>query len=218
MTCITLMHLERTADDFTFLATRVLTMAALPFGPQGGLLLESAKSSDGKLVRRILAGETDLYRILVERYRREFGRYASAMLKGDCDDAADALQEAFIRAFDSLASCKDPDRFKAWLFRIVSNQCHNVRKRGRDHLSLDRVEGPAQNPAEQDLERKEIGAAVSDALERLSSEQREAFVMKHVDGRSYAEMAELTGVGEDALKMRVHRAREELKKHLKGLL
>ncbi len=218
MACITLIHLDPAADDLTLLARRILTMAALPFGSQGGLLTESAKLSDGKLVRRILAGETDLYRILVERYRREFGRYASAMLHGDSDDAADALQEAFIRAFDSLASCRDPDRFKAWLFRIVSNQCHNVRKRRRDHLSLDRVEGPANNPTEQDLTRKEIGAAVGDALGKLSSEQREAFVMKHVDGRSYAEMAELMGVGEDALKMRVHRAREELKRHLKELL
>ncbi len=218
MTCITLIHLDPAADDFTLVATGVLTMAALPFGSQGGLLIESAKLSDGKLVRRILAGEADLYRILVERYRREFGRYAAAMLSGDSDDAADALQEAFIRAFDSLASCKDPDKFKAWLFRIVSNQCHNVRKRRRDYLSLDRVEDPAHNPADQDLERKEIGAAVGDALDKLSAEQREAFVMKHVDGRSYAEMAELMGVGEDALKMRVHRAREELKKHLKGLL
>ena len=193
-------------------------MAPLPSGSRGGLLIESAKLSDGKLVRRILAGETDLYRVLVERYRKEFGRYAAAMLNGDSDDAADALQEAFIRAFDSLAYCKDPDKFKAWLFRIVSNQCHNVRRRRRDHLSLERVEDPAHNLADHDLERKEIGAAVGDALDKLSAEQREAFVMKHVDGRSYAEMAELMGVGEDALKMRVHRAREELKKHLKGLL
>ena len=218
MTWITPIHLDPGTDDLTLLGTRALTMAALPFRPQGGLLTESARLSDGKLVRRILAGETDLYRILVERYRKQFGRYAAAMLSGDSDDAADALQEAFIRAFDRLASCKDPDKFKAWLFRIVSNQCHNVRKRLRGHLSLDRVEAAAHNPAERDLERKEIGAAVGDALEKLSAEQREAFVMKHVDGRSYAEMAELMGVGEDALKMRVHRAREELKKHLKGFV
>ena len=56
------------------------------------------------------------------------------------------------------------------------------------------------------------------ALEALTEEQREAFVLKHVDGRSYAEIAEMLGVGEDALKMRVYRARDELKKRLEELL
>ena len=55
-------------------------------------------------------------------------------------------------------------------------------------------------------------------MEALTTEQKEAFILKHVDGRSYAEMAEMLGVGEDALKMRVYRARDELKSRLEGLL
>jgi RNA polymerase sigma-70 factor (ECF subfamily) len=137
------------------------------------------------------------------------------MLDGDRDDAADALQEAFIRAYDSLASCRDPGRFKAWLFRIVSNQCHNVRKRRRGHLSLDRGSEPA---AKADSECTEIAEVLELAMKTLTEEQREAFVLKHVDGRSYAEIAELLGVGEDALKMRVYRARDELKKRIEELL
>ena len=159
-----------------------------------------------------------MYGVLVERYRQEFGRYATAMLGGDVDAAADALQEAFIRAFRSLASCRDPDRFKSWLFRIVSNQCHNVRKRTRGHVSLADFDGPGAESAERDVERKEMGRAIQAAIERLTPEQREAFVMKHVEGRAYSEMADLLGVGEDALKMRVHRARDELRKRLKELL
>ncbi len=87
--------------------------------------------SDAELVRRVLAGEVELYRVLVERYRAEFGRYATALLGGDVDEAADALQEAFIKAYDSLASCRQPDKFKAWVFRIVTNQCHNARRHRR---------------------------------------------------------------------------------------
>jgi RNA polymerase sigma-70 factor (ECF subfamily) len=181
-------------------------------------LTESAELSDAVLVRRILTGETDLYGILVERYRIEFGRYASAMLGGNRDDAADALQEAFIRAFDSLGSLGDPGRFKAWLFRIVSNQCHNVRKRNKPHLSLEGIDDPAAVPAERQIANREIGEAIEEAIGQLTPEQREAFVMKHVEGRSYAEMSELLGVGQDALKMRVHRARDELKRLLEGML
>ena len=192
---------------------------ALPFGPLSGLSDGSDQLPDAELVRRVLAGEVDLYRVLVERYRAELGRFASAMLKGDRDDAADALQEAFIRAYDSLAACRNPNRFKGWLFRIVSNQCHNVRKGRRGHLSLDAARSQGVEPAAKlDDSGREAGEALRIALDALTEEQREAFVMKHVDGRSYAEMAELLGVGEDALKMRVYRARDELKRRLEELL
>jgi len=181
-------------------------------------LSDRAALPDGELVQRVRDGEVELYRVLVERYRHEFGRYASAMLDGDRDDAADALQEAFIRAYDSLGSCRDPSRFKAWLFRIVSNQCHNARKRRRGHLSLERAVSRGAEPAVQaESERTEIGEVLDLAMQTLTEEQREAFILKHVDGRSYAEIAELLAVGEDALKMRVYRARDELKKRIEEL-
>jgi RNA polymerase sigma-70 factor (ECF subfamily) len=174
--------------------------------------------SDAELVRRVLEGEVELFRILVERYRREFGRYAAAMLGGDADEAADALQEAFIRAYDALGTCREPAKFKAWVFRIVTNQCHNARRRRRPHLSLDRVPNPAGERADTELSRKDVTAAIEAALEELTAEQRTAFVMKHIEGRSYAEMAEMLNVGEDALKMRVHRARNQLKQRLEGVV
>lgn len=174
--------------------------------------------SDAELVQRVLEGEVEVFRVLVERYRKEFGRYASAMLGGDSDEAADALQEAFIRAYDSLATCRDPAKFKAWMFRIVTNQCHNARRRRRPHLSLDRVPNPGGESADTELGRKEMKAAIGAALEQLTGEQRTAFVLKHLEGRSYAEMAEMLNVGEDALKMRVHRARDQMKRLLEGVV
>ena len=182
-------------------------------------MIETGSRTDGELVRRVLSGDVEVYRDLVERYRMEFGRYAAAMLDGDGDDAADALQEAFIRAYDSLDSCRDPDRFKAWLFRIVSNQCHNVRKRRRGHMSLERATEKGEEPSGKAAsDRSETGELLEIAMKSLTEEQREAFILKHVDGRSYAEIAEMLGVGEDALKMRVYRARDELKRRLEELL
>jgi len=166
--------------------------------------------SDGAVVRQVLAGDVEQYRLLVERYRAEFGRYAVAAV-GDRDLAQDAMQEAFIRAFRSLGSCRNPDRFGAWFFRILTNQCRNAVARRRDTTVLDAVDPPGGERADAALERRELGARLEAALARLTPEQREAFVMKHVEGRSYEEMAELLGVGTDALKMRVHRARDALR-------
>lgn len=165
---------------------------------------------DGALVRAALQGDTDAFGLLVERSRRDFGRYAVAML-GDADSAADAMQEAFIRAWDSLESCRDPDRFRGWFFRILANQCRTALGKRRSHVAVDDVDVPGPDRTDADVERGELAARLGAALDALTAEQREAFVMKHVDGRSYEEMAALLGVGEDALKMRVYRARDALR-------
>src|SRR6185503_1765033 len=134
---------------------------------------------------------------------------------GDQDTAEDALQEAFIRAYQSLHSCREPGRFKHWFFRILTNQCHNARARRRME-PLDQHDAPARERADGPMEQDELGRAIESALNDLTLEQREAFVMKHVDGRSYEEIAVLLGAGVDALKMRVYRAREVLRKRLDG--
>ena len=172
-------------------------------------------SSDGTVVRQVLAGDAEAYRILVERYRAQFGRYAVAMM-GDADAAADAVQEAFIRAYDGLATCRDPDRFGAWFYRILTNQCHSARARRRDTVDVATVPLQGKDRADTDVERGELAGRLDAAIERLTPEQREAFLLKYVEERSYDEMAELLGVGADALKMRVHRAREALREMMGG--
>ena len=172
---------------------------------------------DGAVVRRVLGGDTEAFRILVERYRAAFGRYAVGFV-GDADAAADAMQEAFIRAYDALATCHDPDRFGAWFFRILQNQCRTARGRTRETEDLDAVQLASTERADSATERAELAALLDAALASLTAEQREAFVMKHVEGRSYEEMAGLLGVGAEALKMRVHRARDALKEKLGGRL
>lgn len=173
--------------------------------------------SDGDVVRRVLAGDTDSFRILVARYRRQYGRYTVA-LTGDADSAADAMQEAFIRAWRSLASCQDPDRFGSWFFRILTNQCHTVRSRRREQQDVATLELAAPERADASLERYELARALAAALDRLTNDQRDAFVLKYVEERSYEEMAVLLGAGVDALKMRVHRARDALRSMMGAVL
>src|SRR6266480_3531407 len=93
--------------------------------------IHSVGTSDAALVRRVQAGDTGAYADLVARYRDRLGRYALHML-GNREDAEEVLQDAFVRAYRSLARCEDPERFGAWLFRILVNRCRTVgARRGR---------------------------------------------------------------------------------------
>lgn len=168
--------------------------------------------SDAALVRRVLAGDAEAYAGLVARYRDRLGRYATHLL-GNRADAEDAVQEAFARAYRALERCEAPERFGAWLFQILVNRCRTI---GRQRARRERVvtaneaalaEADVAHPADRQAWRE----AIRWALDRLPSEQREAFLLKHVEDLSYEEMVELTGVGESALKMRVKRACETLR-------
>jgi RNA polymerase sigma-70 factor (ECF subfamily) len=169
--------------------------------------------SDGEVVACVLGGDVDGFAILVERYRSAFGRYATAMC-GDPDLAADAMQEAFIRAYDRLAACRVPARFGAWFFRILTNQCLNHRNRRRMHQPLETVQAVARERADDRLHAAETRSVIAAALDALAPEQRQAFVLRHVDDRSYGEMARLLGEREDTLRMRVHRARQAVRARL----
>src|SRR5688500_2498838 len=134
---------------------------------------------------------------------------------GSRDDADDALQSAFLRAYRKLDECQEPNRFGAWLYQIVSNECRTFasrralreRRMVRDELELDRASG---DPHERSGELEDIQRA----LDRLDPDQKEAFILKHVEELSYDEMADLTGVSVSALKMRVKRGCERLRQLL----
>ncbi len=168
--------------------------------------------TDGAAVRRVLEGDLEAYAVLVARYRDRYVRYATQML-GSREDAEEALQDAFVRGYKSLVNCEDPDRFGAWLFQILVNRCRTAgARRGRRERTFVRDEialmtAASDHPADQKALRDEIYRA----LDRLDVDQREAFLLKHVEGLSYDEISEITGTGVSALKMRVKRACDRLK-------
>jgi len=93
-----------------------------------GWVIAKDMSDDGADVRRVLAGDVDAYAALVDRYYDRCARYAVRML-GNRDDAEDALQATFLRAYRALNRYQDRDRFSAWLYRILVNQCRSVAAR-----------------------------------------------------------------------------------------
>jgi RNA polymerase sigma-70 factor (ECF subfamily) len=175
-----------------------------------------SEHSDGALVRRVLDGDVEAYAVLVRRHRSRFARYAMHML-GDREDAEEALQDAFVRAWRALGRCRDPERFDAWLFRILANRCRTRgARRRRYEATFVRDEHALQNALPEGATVSIEGEpswnpAVDRALAALDPDQREAFVLKYVDELSYEEMAQLTGAGISALKMRVKRAADRLR-------
>jgi RNA polymerase sigma-70 factor, ECF subfamily len=179
--------------------------------------IDRVETSDAELVRRVRAGETRAYGALVARYRDRLGRYAVHMI-GDREDAEEALQDAFVRAYRSLARCDDPNRFGAWLYGILVNRCRTIGARSsrRRRLFVGEPDSAALHESSEidQIDRLAWDDAVSRALARLPAEHREAFLLKHVEDLEYEEIARLTGVGVSALKMRVKRAREQLQRFL----
>jgi RNA polymerase sigma-70 factor (ECF subfamily) len=168
-----------------------------------------ALDADQAVIDRVLAGDRNSFGILIERYSDPLYRHAFGMT-GSADVAEDILQVSFIKAFHHLGEVRG--RFDAWVFRIVANGCKDWLKNiRRSHLSYEEDDQPSTYATpDEELDRTELRLDLDQALARLPASLREAFVMKHVEGRSYEEMADMLGTTVGALKMRVHRAREAL--------
>lgn len=169
---------------------------------------------DEALVHQARGGDDASFGLLVERYYPRLLRYGIRML-GNRVDAEEAVQDTFVRAHRSLGRYEERAQFKSWVFRILMNQCRTLatkrRRRERTFVPLGvETGGAAADPAELQWQ-----VDVQGALMRLAPDAREALLLKFVEDRSYEDIADLTGVGVSALKMRVKRAREQLRAFLR---
>lgn len=174
--------------------------------------------TDAALVARVLGGEREVFSALVERYSDPCTRFAQRLL-GNRQDAEDAAQETFLRAYRALGRYHEQDTFRAWLYRILVNQCRSLaRRRARyqrrvtsDGLAVERATAPSLEHA------GDVRDALQHALDRLEPLLREAFLLKYGEGLDYGAMAEITGSGVSALKMRVKRACDALRPELEEI-
>jgi RNA polymerase sigma-70 factor (ECF subfamily) len=160
------------------------------------------------------AGDVRAFATLVDMYYARCLRFAMHMLSSR-SDAEEAVQDTFVRVYRALPSYREQDAFEPWLFRILGNRCRTAGARQRRHAEvMEYGEVPERaTPARQDIDfgwREEIDRA----LRSLPAEQREAFLMRHVEGMSYEDMGTATGAGLSALKMRVKRACDSLRVRL----
>ena len=170
------------------------------------------KLTDAAVVRRVLGGDADAYALLVDRYYDHFARFAVHML-GNAEDAEEALQDAFLRAYQSLPRYEDQERFGAWLFRILVNRCRTAaaRRRRYERTFVGQDGALLDSAVDSSVDGDEWREEIWHALAQLPPDQREAFLLKHVEDLSYEEMMEITNTGVSALKMRVKRACERLR-------
>ena len=178
----------------------------------------AAKRSDAELAAAGGQGDAAAFGELVLRHQdRAFN--LAFRLTGSREDAADAVQEAFLKAYRGLPSFRRQSSFYTWLFRIVVNEVRSRRRSGASRLSgfsLDAADPPAglrsngPDPSEQAslAERRQI---VEEALRSLEFDQRAIIALRDIEGRDYAEIAEVLGCPQGTVKSRLHRARMALK-------
>jgi len=178
------------------------------------------------MIRRCKQGDLSAFNELVKRYEKLVYNFAYR-LTNNYDDANDIAQEALIRVFTAIKSFRGDASFTTWIYRITTNVFLDERKRARahPHTSLDehveleessivrQIEDPSPQPLAQ-IEEKEVGNILSQAVASLPEYQRTMVVLYHTEQKSYEEIAEIMNLPIGTVKSRLNRARLALKEIL----
>ncbi len=180
----------------------------------GGEKPASASEARSLVIHAARGGDVRAFAALVDMYYARCLRFALHML-ANRSDAEEAVQDTFVRLYRALPSYREQDTFEPWLFRILGNRCRSAGARERRHADFLEY-GDVPERATTALHDGEIAwrEEIELALRALPVEQREAFLMRHVEGMSYEDMSLATGAGLSALKMRVKRACDALRLRL----
>lgn len=177
---------------------------------------------DKHILVRAKRGELDAFEELVRRYEKRV--YAVALRSsGSPEDAADIVQEVFLRAWRSIESFRGDSGFSTWLFRITMNMCvdfaRHKHSQPQTQSIVDEEENERQVPdtaptPEEHLENRELGRELAAALDEISEEHRRIVLLRDVSGMSYTEIADVLEISEGTVKSRLSRARIALRKVL----
>ena len=175
---------------------------------------------DAHLVRQHIAGDAQAFGVLVDRYQTRLLNFVHRTI-GDRERAEDLVQEAFIRVFRHIQRFDQSKKFSTWIYTIASNLAKNeLRNRSRnplvyfqamrdtwdaDHRPLQ-FEDPGPRP-DDEFRRRHVKEAVDRCVAHLPPHHREVFVLREIEGRSYQEIAEITGCNLGTVKSRLNRAR-----------
>jgi RNA polymerase sigma-70 factor, ECF subfamily len=184
--------------------------------------------SDGELLRRMRGGDADAFAVVMRRNNQRLYRLARGILR-DEDDAQEAVQEGYIRAFTHLSGFKEQASLATWLARIVSNEALGTLRRRRAAIDIGTVadtlaaDSPADMPdpasinPERAAARQEIRRAIESAVDALPAPFRTVFVLRAIEQLSTSETAAALGIPQETVKTRFHRAnrllRESLSEH-----
>lgn len=184
------------------------------------------RDDDQGLIDACRRGQTEAFGMLVRRYQDRL--YPTVLrLTGSSEDAHDLLQETFLRAYQKLGLFQGESGFYTWVYRIAVNLALSSRRRRKtvrpsvdssSHDSFDPPDDPSQTDPSLPLERAERDARIQSALSALAADHRAVVVLKDLDGLRYEEIAEMLGIPVGTVRSRLHRARNELRLLLHGIL
>lgn len=184
-------------------------------------LVLKSKLPDDEVVARVRAGEIALFEIIMRRYNERLYRVARSILHDD-REAEDVMQDAYVRAYAHLDQYRGDARFATWLTRIgVHEALARARRRDR-FVRLDEAEGSgrwesiARTPAspEDEASNAELRALLHEAIDALPESHRTVFVLRELEGLDTAETAECLEVSPESVRVRLHRARAMLRRHV----
>ncbi|MEW5916891.1 MAG: RNA polymerase sigma factor [Gemmatimonadota bacterium] len=189
-------------------AARYTVLRAIPSDRPGAsqAAADAQVTLSRDMLRRARAGDPVAFAQLVRMYYPRCLRFAQHLLSNR-EDAEECVQDTFVRVHRALHRYEERERFDAWLFRILANRCRTARRRVTrwrlfHSADLDRVTPTSTARVDGFVARDEIGHA----LNALTEEQRESFLLRHVEGLSYEEIAAVAGIAVTAVRMRVSRA------------
>lgn len=178
--------------------------------------------TDGEVVERVRAGDTDVFEVLMRRYNQRLYRVTRSIL-GDDAEAEDVTQDAYVRSYQHLDQFDGRAKFSTWLTRIAVHEALSRLRNRRRFVELDaapvsmgkviNLESRSPSP-EQEVLTHTMEMALEAATDRLPQNYRSVFILREVDGLSTAETAECLGISEEAVKVRLHRARTSLRKDI----
>jgi RNA polymerase sigma-70 factor (ECF subfamily) len=184
---------------------------------------------DADCVARVLAGDRDAYREIVERYQTRVFRLSMTLLKNR-EDATDIAQEALVRAYTHLQSFKGNSRFATWLYKIVNNLCVDLLRHRRtasneefeedlssfdDSIAPGLIAGRLLGNPQGQLLRRELGRKIQEALDTLPEKHQEILRLREVDGLSYEELSEVLDIPKGTVMSRLFHARARVQKVLR---
>ncbi len=192
--------------------------------------MKPSEQTDEELVRRAQAGELDAFEALTNRYEARVYSLALRILRHE-QDAEDVTQQTFLSALENLGGFRGEARFSTWLLRIAAHAALKVirKRKGLDLLSLEETTEPGEDPDRvphpeyiadwrhspgQMAERNEIRELLEQALDRLDEKHRMVFLLRDVEGLSVKETAQALGLSEPNTKVRLLRARLQLRELL----
>ena len=179
------------------------------------LLAQQATLTDEEVVRRVRAGETPLFEVLMRRYNQRVYRVVRAVLRDDAE-SEDAMQQAYVSAFAHLEQFAGAARFSTWLTRIALNEALSRLKARARFVPVDGKEEtmdglPRVRSPEDAAANRELASVLEQAIAALPEHYRTVFVLREVEELSTAETADCLELTEEAVKVRLHRARGMLR-------